>query len=201
MSALPRLCVPSPVGLAEIFADLASAFDRAGIRWYVFGAYAALIWGRPRFTADLDVTISLGGVTIDRVVGELQKSGFARRAECTDEFIAATRVIAVAHARSQLPVDVVLGGPGLEQDFLERAVIVEVAGTKVPFISAEDLVVTKLLAGREKDLEDIRGVLAERTDILNISGIRGLLRQVEDALGRSDLVRAFDNEYRRWQSN
>ena len=98
-------------------------------------------------------------------------------------------------------MDVVLGGPGLEQDFLERAVIVEVAGTKVPFISAEDLVVTKLLAGREKDLEDIRGVLAERNDILNISGIRELLRQVEDALGRSDLVRAFDNEYRRWQSN
>jgi hypothetical protein len=37
----------------------------------------------------------------------------------------------------------------------------------VPFISPEDLMVTKLLAGREKDIDDVRGVLAERGSALD----------------------------------
>ena len=48
---------------------------------------------------------------------------------------------------------------------------VDVAGGLVPFISPEDLVVTKLLAGREKDIDDVRGVLAERGATLNMSRV------------------------------
>lgn len=32
----------------------------------------------------------------------------------------------------------------------------------MPVISAEDLIVTKILAGRPKDLDDVRGILLER---------------------------------------
>lgn len=44
-------------------ARLLAAFDRVrrkrAWRWYVFGAQAAVAHGRPRMTADIDVTVEL----------------------------------------------------------------------------------------------------------------------------------------------
>jgi hypothetical protein len=54
---LRRPFVPSPSGPAELLADLSGVLRNLGLAWYVFGAQAALIWGRPRMTADVDVTL------------------------------------------------------------------------------------------------------------------------------------------------
>lgn len=51
---------PSP--LATTFAALARAFAKAGVRWYVFGAQAAIFYGVARATADIDVTVDLGAM-------------------------------------------------------------------------------------------------------------------------------------------
>ena len=91
-------------------------------------------------------------------------------------------------------MDIVLAGPGLEEEFLDRAINVQVEGTTVPVISPEDLIVTKVLAGRPKDIEDVRGVLRERAESLDISRIRRTLRLLEEALAQSDLVVAFETE-------
>ena len=56
----------------------------------------------------------------------------------------------------------------------------------------EDLIVTKVLAGRRKDLEDVRGVLRECADTLQVESIRSLLQGAEEALERPGLVRRFE---------
>lgn len=190
--------MPSPAGPAEFFADLAAALDAIGVRWYVFGAQAALIWGRPRLTTDVDVTVQCA-VPTRELVSALEARGFSLRVDGTNAFIDATRVVPLEHRASGLGLDVVLAGPGLEEQFLERAVPVDVAGTVVPFISPEDLVVTKLLAGREKDIDDVRGVLVERGRTLDVASIRATLKLLEDALGQSDLTPALDRELDRWR--
>ena len=190
--------MPSPAGPAELLADLAVALDAIGVRWYVFGAQAALVWGRPRLTTDVDVTVQCS-VPTRELVGALEGRGFSLRVDGTDAFIEATRVVPLEHRASGLALDVVLGGPGLEELFLERAVPVDVAGTVVPFISPEDLVVTKLLAGREKDIDDVRGVLAERGSTLDVSRIRTTLELLEGALGQSDLMPVLERELDRWR--
>lgn len=73
--------------------------------------------------------------------------------------------------------------------------------TGVPVISPEDLVVTKVLAGREKDIEDIRGILAERGRQLDIDRVRTVLRMLEEALGQSDLLPLVESEIRRWHTS
>ena len=92
-----------------------------------------------------------------------------------------------------------LGGPGLEDDFLARAVRVDVGGVMVPVLAAEDLTVTKVLAGRPKDVEVVRGVLAERGERLDLVRIRDVLRMLEQSLSQSDLVPQFESECVRWQ--
>jgi len=63
----------------------------------------------------------------------------------------------------------------------------DVQGTSIPVISPEDLIVTKVLAGRSKDIEDVRSVIHERRASLDAERIRTLLGLLEQALGQSDL--------------
>ena len=56
----------------------------------------------------------------------------------------------------------------------------------MPVAHATDLVVMKILAGRGKDLDDVRALLASGE--VDVVEARDLLEQLEQALGQSDLV-------------
>ena len=183
--AKPRTVARQPHEDALVaFAKLAAA---RRLRWYVFGAQAVNLHGFPRATADLDVTIDLESEDgVEALVAALIRAGF--RPRFSDQaFILATRVIPVVHVASALPIDLVLAGPGLEQRFLDEVELVPLGRRKIPVLSAENLVVTKLLAGRPKDLEDVRELIARRAD-LDHEHIESTLRELEDALGQSDLL-------------
>ena len=45
-----------PSAVADLLADLAGALDPLPVRWYLFGAQAAIFHGAARMTADVDVT-------------------------------------------------------------------------------------------------------------------------------------------------
>lgn len=162
-------------------------------RWYLFGAQAVQVWGLPRLTADVDITARLKRAKSD-FVASMRGAGFDLRVRDVADFVKKTRVFPFVHRASGIPVDVVLAGPGLEDEFLERARPVDVGGVLVPVISPEDLIVTKVLAGRPKDIEDIRGILRERLRELSLPRIRRVLGLLEQALGQRDLKPLFARE-------
>jgi hypothetical protein len=191
--------VQSPAGPADVLADLADILGSLHVPWYLFGAQAALIWGRPRLTTDIDITVGAIPGGAPALLAALRSRGFAVRIVATPGFVRQTRVLPVVHIPSGFAIDIVLAGPGIEEEFLARAVPTDVGGVTVPVISPEDLIVTKVLAGRSKDIDDIRGVLAERGDQLDLARVRNVLRMLEDALGQSDLLPVFEAELTRSQ--
>lgn len=176
----------------ELLADLAGVLRRWGDRWYVFGAQSVLIWGRPRLTADVDVTVALEPDDPNRFVLEMRGSGFELRVHDVDEFVRRTHVLPFVHSKSGMPLDVVLAASGLESGFLDRARRTRIGDLEIPVISPEDLIIAKILAGRPKDLDDVIGVLARQKGHLDLSRIRGTLRSLEKVLAQSDLVPAFE---------
>ncbi len=176
---------------AEAYASLVRAFEALGVRWYLFGAQAAILYGVARFTEDIDVTVELGKRPTRALIDALADQGFSARIT-DDAFIATTRVVPLVHVRTSIPVDVVLSGPGLEEAFLDAAVEVDVDGIAVPVARAEDLVVMKVLAARPKDLEDIVVILAAQRRTFDEAQVRQLLLTLEQALDQSDLVSVFD---------
>jgi hypothetical protein len=58
------------------------------------------------------------------------------------------------------------------------------------------LIVTKVLAGRAKDLDDVRGIIAAQEETLDLRRVRTLLRALEVALDRSDLLPCFEDQLR-----
>jgi hypothetical protein len=178
--------VPAPA--TDLLADLAHVLAALELRWFLFGAQAVVIYGRPRFTEDVDVTVELGEVSTAELVANLKSSGFVLSEFADEEFVAATRVLPFTHEPSGMALDVVISGPGLEQLFIDEAVMTTIESLEVPVIRAEHLVVTKILAGRPKDLEDVAEILAARASELDLDVVRGLLHDLEEALGQSDLL-------------
>jgi Domain of unknown function (DUF1814). len=180
-------------GIRNLLSAFAAVAKRQKRRWYLFGAQAVAIWGGPRMTADVDVTVE-GDPEDPALVGALLAAGFESRAGRINDFVRKTRVAPLVHIESRILLDVVFAGPGLEEEFLQRVIRVRIGRSMLPVISPEDLVITKILAGRPKDIDDVRGVLNERAEKLDLERIRGTLSRVEQALSRADLVPVFEAE-------
>jgi hypothetical protein len=178
--------MPSPV--ANFLDDLSRALASMKVSWYLFGAQAALLYGASRLTADVDVTLNLpSGLTTSALADGLNAYGFRVRST-NPAFIEQTRVVPVVHEPSGLPADLVVAGPGLEEAFLQRAIVHEIEGVSVPVAAPEDIVVMKILAARPKDLEDVVSILTARDKRFDMILTRTVIQQLEDALGQSDLM-------------
>jgi hypothetical protein len=188
--------VSDTLATTELLRALGRVLGTLGARWYVFGAQAVLVWGRPRLTGDVDVTMFLDPEDADAFVAAMGDAGFDLRVANVRNFVARTRVFPFTHSGSGLALDVVLGGPGLEEEFLRTARQVDIGGVTVPVIGPEELIVTKVLAGRSKDLDDVRGILVAQGDTLDVGRVRRLLRALEAAIDQSDLLTCFEEQMR-----
>jgi hypothetical protein len=173
---------------AELLAALGRVMRERGWRWYVFGAQAVVAHGRPRLTADVDAAVDPAGAEPAAIVGALAAHGFALRFPLSAEHLRAAKLLPMVHAPSGMPLDLVIAGPGLDQELLDRARPLDLGGVEVPVVSAEDLVAMKLLAGRRKDLEDVRGVLVEQEGRLDLARIRDVLASIEAVTGEPTLL-------------
>jgi len=180
----------------ELLRALVPALARFGGRWYLFGAQAVLVWGRPRLTGNVDVTIFLDPEDPHAFVSAMQEAGFDLRVHDVEDFVARTRIFPFTHAASGLALDAVLGGPGLEEEFVRTARPVDIGGLVVPVIGPEELIVTKILAGRSKDLEDVQGIVRAQGDALNLERIGDLLGQLESAIHQADLLPTLEEQLR-----
>ena len=106
----------------------------------MFGAQAVIAYGVPRLSADVDVTLALVPDVPDRFARDMQSGGFALRVDDPD-FVRRTRVMPFVHIATAMPLDVVLAGSGLEDEFLDRARITDIGGSVVPLIDLGDLMI------------------------------------------------------------
>ena len=183
--------------IGEVLAALGTCFDSLGVRWYLFGAQAAIFHGVARLTADVDVTVLPEPHSTGRLASMMEANGFRLRVTATDDFVARTRVLPFVHSATRLPVDVVLAGPGIEEQFLDRAEFHVLEGVRVPIATVEDLVTMKILAGRPKDLDDAKGMLRARSEEIDLDYVRRMLQLLEEALSQSDLIPQLEQLIRR----
>jgi hypothetical protein len=130
-------------------------------RFCFIGAIAVQRWGEPRLTQDADLTLLTGFGHEEAFVDELL-AGFAARRPDARSFALRYRVL-LLEASNGVPLDVSLGAMPFEERAVERASEFNVdEAAALLTCSAEDLVVFKAFAGRDKDWLDIEGVLARQ---------------------------------------
>jgi len=175
-----------PLPVADLLAALERALRGLGVRWFLFGAQAAILYGSARLSADVDVTVDPGPRSIAELVAALARD-FDPRVADPARFAEETRVLPYTHRSSRMPLDVVLAGPGLEEQFFAGAREQLIGDVPVPVVAAEDLIAMKILAGRPTDFDDVSAILRARPS-LDLDKARRTLELLEQALDRRDLV-------------
>lgn len=172
--------------VAETLRALAKVLDGRQVRWFVFGAQAVSVRGAPRATQDIDITVEVPRPDLAELVSALNRAGLRHRyPEIADQLLADASVLPLCHA-SGMEVDLVVAGSGLEALALAESTRLAIDGVVVPVASATHLLVMKALAGRGKDLDDMRALLASGD--VDLQTARDLLGQLEEALDQSDLL-------------
>jgi hypothetical protein len=143
------------------------AFCRSkGWKFCFIGALAVQRWGEPRLTQDIDLTVlTTYGEEAPYVDALLDH--FRGRIPDAREFALQNRVVLLSGGPG-IPIDVALGAMPFEERATDRATdFVVQEGLALTTCSAEDLVVFKAFAGREKDWLDIEGIVLRQAGRLD----------------------------------
>jgi len=112
-------------------------------------------------TRDIDLCLGLGSEGLDRVVEVCGRCGLKPLPAAPAEFVRETMVLPALDERTGIRVDFVFSATEYERQAIARSRSVELGGVRVHFAAVEDVVIHKLVAGRPRDLEDARGIVAK----------------------------------------
>ncbi len=132
----------------------------------VIGGLAVVRWGRPRTTADVDISL-LAGFGSEASYVDALLGCFTERVSNAREFALESRVV-LALASNGVPLDIALAGVPYEEEVISRASIFQFA-TDVSLMtaSAEDMVILKSFAGRAQDWIDVDGIIERQRGTLD----------------------------------
>lgn len=135
----------------------------AGIPAAMIGAMAVATRGVARSTFDIDLLVVHPDALLPWLWRPLRDEGLdvdLRHGETGDPLAGVVRI----RARAEPIVDVVVGQSAWQRDLIERAELLEVAGSSVRVARAADLVLLKLYAGGPTDRWDIERLLEIAAD-------------------------------------
>lgn len=168
-------------GIGAAALEVQDVLLRIEVPFCVIGGLAAIYWGTPRATQDVDLS-ALVPLGAERTTAERILKYLAPRMEAAAAFAAENRVLLVV-ATNGTPIDIAFAAFPIEQRFIERAAMRQLQpDLELRLISAEDLIVSKAIAGRPRDWDDIAGIIDRQSSQLDRSLIERELRQLCDLI-------------------
>jgi hypothetical protein len=143
----------------------------------VVGALAVAVWGRPRATADIDVTVLGDAAQLEAVVAAAARSGFTTD-ERWLEWNPLLRGLQVRLTSHDAVVDAMRPRDRHEETALDRRRAVDVEGRPLWVVAPDDLILMKLKVGRPHDFEDAMGVLTAQRATLDDAYLEDWARRI-----------------------
>lgn len=146
-----------------------------GLPYAVTGSVAAMAYGEPRLTNDIDLVLEIKTTDIHRLVSAFPEADFY----LPPSEVIATEIVRgnrghlnIISQHSLLKADVYLvSGDPLHQWAMENVRVIEIEGLPVAFTPPEYLIIRKLEffreGGSQKHLRDIAAMLEESSDIID----------------------------------
>ena len=165
--------VQDPSAIAQLLHPI---FEQYNIPYYITGGVAAILYGEPRTTRDLDIVINLQRDQLTLLVDALETSGFYCPPGAVAELQAGQgQTLSVTHMSMVLNADLVLNADTpFDRSKMARRRLESFGETddqQFWVASPEDLVLAKLLWGQrsqsEKQRRDVLGVLKVQGETLD----------------------------------
>jgi hypothetical protein len=145
----------------ELLKRIAAALDAAGIPYMIIGGQAVLLYGEPRLTRDIDLTLGIGPDEVERMIAILPTLTLSSLTPNPKEFVQETMVLPCQDKKTGIRVDFIFSLTSYEAEALNRSKLVKMGTIEIRFASLEDLIIHKVIAGRPRDWEDVERVLAK----------------------------------------
>ncbi|HTC19500.1 MAG TPA: DUF6036 family nucleotidyltransferase [bacterium] len=149
----------------------------------VIGGQAVLVYGEPRFTKGIDITLGAGVERLDEVLKLVGSIGWKALTPSPAEFVRKTMVLPCQDEASGVRLDLIFSFSPYELQAMDRVRRFIFLGKEISFASPEDLVIHKVVAGRPRDLEDVR-VVQLKNPGMDRAYIEKWLKEFEKTLDR-----------------
>jgi len=142
------------------YKDLLCAFQSHGVKYLVVGGFAVIYHSQPRFTNDIDLFIKVAPENARAIYAALADFGVPLQGIRAEDFT--DRNSYFRFGREPKGIDILPAIPGVDFDKAWEGRVEDVidptTGLKANFISAEDLIASKLASGRARDLADVEDI-------------------------------------------
>jgi hypothetical protein len=181
--------------LKAFFSYVIGVLERLGIPYMVVGGFAAIFYGEPRLTIDVDIVVDMKPEHIEPFVTAFPIPDYYVSEESIRDSLRRRYPFNIIQPATGAKVDLV----PLPHDPLTRASFqrrqrleYDQAGNTAAFITPEDIILAKLIAfqktASDKHLKDARGVLVTQWRQLDLEAVRrgartlGVLDRFEEVL-------------------
>lgn len=152
-------------------------FEDHGIRYFVTGAVAAIAYGEPRLTNDIDIVADLREDDVPKLKTCYPDEDFYFDTDSAMRAVRSRSQFNIIHPGSGLKIDVMISkGDAFDLSRFRRArKLKPLDDTDVAFASPEDVILKKMAfyseGGSDKHLRDIAGILKISGDSIDRSYI------------------------------
>lgn len=176
----------------EAIIEIHEFLTALNIPYAIIGGIAVQYWGEPRLTADIDITILTSIENEEEVCNKVIKN-FSPRNQNVLEFAKKNRVL-LLYASNGCPIDISLGVPIYEDEMMKRRISYAIDPQRSVFIcSAEDLIIHKAVAGRPRDIEDLKGIIIVQKNKMDIEYVRLWLTEFSQLLENYQILQIFED--------
>lgn len=181
--------------LADVVLRLVDVFEQVAVPYAVGGAVATSYWGVPRTTQDADCLVAVPAVAYQRLSDALNAKGFEMEQASGPQPVTVVALLEQVRQDKYMTlscrattVELFVPIVPLQQSVLKRAVGRNFHGRTIRVTAAEDLILLKMAFHRQKDLQDIKGILHIQRGHLDMR----YLREWSTAILEPPAVRELD---------
>lgn len=178
--------------LLRALAALQASLEELSAPAMLIGGMAVIVRGVARVTRDVDATVWGPGLDVARALAILQSHGLRPRIVDALDFALQSQVLLLEQADTATPVDLSIAWLPFEDEALRAATLEDLGGVRMRVARAEDLIVLKAVAWRERDRTDIERLLTLHGARMDLARVRRWVREFAVCLEDTARVDAFE---------
>lgn len=175
----------------QLIVKIGGALDNASVPYMIIGGQAVLLYGEPRLTRDIDITLGINTDKLPKLLTVVDDIGAIPIPEDLETFVRETYVLPVRDKISNIRIDFIFSYTPYERQAIKRANKIKLKGVFLNFASVEDVIIHKIFSGRPRDIEDVRSIILKNPKF-NITYIRRWLKEFDATVKGKDFLNCFE---------
>ena len=175
----------------DLIVRIARALKKSSLPYMIIGGQAVLLYGTPRMTNAIDITLGINVDELEIVLGVVKEVSLHVLPEDFKTFVEKTLVLPTKDSNTGIRVDFIFSFSSYERQAIQRARSVSFEDGVVMFASVEDLIIHKIFAGRPRDLEDVHSIIMKNPDF-DREYTRKWLKEFDRSMESSNFTRLFE---------